>query len=302
MHVVHLDGLDLNLLRLLDALLTEGSVSRAAERIGVSQSAASHALQRLREHLGDPILLRAARGMVLTERARQMREPLRHALAELSRAIAPPSFSPAAEKRVFQLIAADYAQCLLLPPLLSRLAEEAPGVGLMVLPFTDTIERDLSEDRGELALVVQYEEQPGLRVQAVLRERFVCAVRRDHPQAEAAATLDGYLQLKHVRVAPRGRQGSLVDALLDSSGRSRQISVSVPSFLAAPYLVASTDLVATLPERLALQLQQWLPLRLFEPPLPLPGFALSMLWDERLENDPSHRWLRELIRGIAKQV
>jgi DNA-binding transcriptional LysR family regulator len=121
----------------------------------------------------------------------------------------------------------------------------------------------------------------------VLRERFVCAVRSDHPQAEEAATLEGYLRLKHVRVAPRGRQGSLVDALLDSSGLSRQISVSVPSFLSAPYLVANTDLVATLPERLAVHLKRWLPLRLFEPPLPLPGFALSMLWDERTENDPS---------------
>lgn len=302
MHGVHLDSLDLNLLRLLDALLNEGSVSRAAERVGLSQSAASHALQRLREHLQDPLLVRAARGMVLTQRARDMREPLRRALAELARAVSPPSFSPAAERRVFQVIAADYAQCILIPPLLARLGQEAPGVGLMILPFTDAIERDLAEERGELALVVQYEDQPGLRVQAVLRERFVCAVRRDHPRADEAATLDGYLSLKHVRVAPRGRQGSLVDTLLDSSGRSRQIRISVPSFLAAPYLVASTDLVATLPERLALQLAQWLPLRLFEPPLPLPGFALSMLWNERLENDPSHRWLRELIRSITKPM
>lgn len=302
MHVVHLGGLDLNLLRLLDALLAEGSVSRAAERVGLSQSAASHALQRLREHLGDPLLVRAARGMVLTQRALQMREPLRRTLEELERIVTPPSFAPDKERRVFQLIAADYAMCILLPPLLARLAEEAPGVGLEVQPFTDAVERDLSEGRGELALVVQFEEQPGLRVQAVLRERFLCAVRRDHPQAEAAATLDGYLQLKHVRVAPRGRQGSLVDALLDSSGLSRQITVSVPSFLSAPYLVASTDLIATLPERLARQLQRWLPLRVFEPPLPLPGFALSMLWNERMENDPSHRWLRELIRGIARQV
>lgn len=302
MHVVHLEALDLNLLRLLDALLSEGSVSKAAERVGLSQSAASHALSRLRDYLQDPLLVRSARGMALTQRAKEMREPLRRALTELARAVAPPVFSPATEQRVFQVIAADYAQCILVPRLLARLGQEAPGVSLVVLPFTDAIERELLEDRGELAMVVQYDDQPGLRVQAVLRERFVCAVHREHPHADEAATLDGYLRLRHVRVAPRGRQGSLVDSLLDQSGRSRQIGVSVPSFLVAPFLVANTELVATLPERLAQELAAWLPLRLFEPPLELPGFTLSMLWNERLEHDPSHRFLRELIRDIAKSA
>lgn len=303
MHPVHLDSLDLKSLRLLDALLSECNVSRAAVRVGLSQSAASHALARLRERLGDPLLVRTSEGMSLTPRARDIQEPLHRALDALERAVAPPAaFIPATERRTFNLIAADYAQCILLPRLLERLEREAPGIALSVLPFTDNVERHLGQGLGDLALVVQYDEVPGLRVQAVLRERLVCAVRRDHPEIGATLSLEDFLRLQHVRVAPRGRAGSTVDTVLSGRGQSRQIRVSVPSFLSAPYLVARTDLVVTLADRLARQLAEWLPLRLFEPPLPLPGFTLSMLWDARQENDPGHRWLRAMIRKVAKQA
>ncbi|WP_224248216.1 LysR family transcriptional regulator [Hyalangium gracile] len=300
---MHLDSLDLKSLRLLDAILSEGSVSKAAARIGLSQSAASHALARLRDRLGDPLLVRSAEGMSLTPRARELQEPLHRALEALERAVAPPAaFAPATERRTFHLIAADYAQCILLPPLLEQLEHEAPGIGLSVLPFTDHIERQLSQGLGDLALVVQYDKVPGLRVQAILRERLVCVVRRDHSEIRDTLSLEDFLRLQHVLVAPRGRRGSTVDSLLSERGQSRRIRVSVPSFLAAPYLVARTDLLVTLADRLARQLAEWLPLRLFEPPLPLPGFTLSMLWDARLENDPGHRWLRALIRRIARQA
>lgn len=303
MHAVHLETLDLNLLHLLDALLAERSVSKAAARVGLSQSAASHALRRLRAHLDDPLLVRTAQGMALTERAQRMREPLRRALEDLAHALAPPpAFSPATEKRTFFIIAADYAQCVLLPPLLRALEASAPDITLTILPFTDAIERELSERRADLALVVQYDPHPGLCVQAVLRERLLCVVRRDHPQIQDDLTLDAFLRLRHVRIAPRGRAGSVVDSALDAGGHTRRVSVSVPNFLSAPYLVARTDLVVTLAERLARQLAAWLPLRLFEPPLPLPGFTLSMLWDAQLDADPASRWLREQIRLVAKGV
>jgi DNA-binding transcriptional LysR family regulator len=300
-----LSSTDLNLFVAFDALVAEGNVTRAAERVGLTQPAMSHALARLRKLIGDPLFVRTSVGMSPTPRALELVVPVRRALGEIDRALRePPAFDPASAERSFTLAAVDFGSLVVLPPLLARLRKEAPGVDLMVRQLrNDAIERQLAEDEVDVAIGVLHDEAPPWMIQRRLfDDGFVCVVRADHPTAKGPLTLEEYLALDHALIAPRGKRGGYVDRELTRLGKKRRVVVTVPHFLVAPVLVAESDLVLTLPERVAKSMANMLPLRIIEPPIELRRFSMTAYWHERQSNDPAHGWLRGVISEVCKDV
>ena len=303
MRDVHgLAGVDLNLLVALDALLTERHVTRAANRLGLTQPAASHALARLRTLLGDTLLVRGAAGRLEpTPRAEALAPVVRRALAELAQAVrGPDAFDPAAAQRRFVIGSADYAQLVLLPGLAARLSRIAPGVDLTITHIPPGAPAAMAAAELDLALGPPRPEwATALRGSHLFDEQYVCLVRGGHPAAPRRLTLARYCQLDHLLIAPRGTPGSMVDDALAALGHRRRVAVSVPHFLVAPHVVAATDLIVTCPARMALHFAGPLGLVTLAPPVPLRGFPVHQHWHERTHHDPAHRWLREQIAAVA---
>jgi DNA-binding transcriptional LysR family regulator len=295
-----LASIDLNLLVALDALLAERSVTRAAARVALTQPAMSRTLSRLRELLGDPLLVRTPRGMQLTARGELMIEPVRHALEAIDRAIVQPvAFEPARAKRRFIVATSDYVQSVLLPGALRRLTREAPHVEIQVRPVFGELARLLESDRADLVIGVVFDGAAGFYRQALFRDRLVCVVRKDHPRVGSSMDLDLYLDLPHLLIAPRGRRGGIVDDELERRGLSRRVAVRLPYYLAAPHVVAQSDLCLTLAERVARAACETLPLRQLEVPLQLPEMVVTQFWHARANDDPAHVWLRSTMFDAA---
>jgi DNA-binding transcriptional LysR family regulator len=298
-----LSGLNLNLLRYLDALLAEASVSKAASRLGVTQSAMSHALRQLREVLGDELLVRGHNGMALTPRPQVLVGPLRRSLVELQRVLSLESgFQPATASRHFTLATVDYFALTLLPSLVELLEREAPGVDIHVRPFDHRRAAVLLES-GEVDLVIGAypEAAPGLRQHKLFTESFACLVRRDHPQVKHQLSLEQYLRLNHALISPRGEGVSVVDAALAQLGHSRRIMLRLPYFVIAPPIIARSDMVLTAPRRLIERFAQVYPLQVLDPPVELPPFSVFQLWHERFDGDPAHQWLRDTAARAARR-
>jgi DNA-binding transcriptional LysR family regulator len=306
MHTVHdldLAAIDLNALVVLDALLAERHVTRAAAKVGLSQSAVSHALARLRALLGDPLLVRGPRGaLVATPRAEAIAPALRQALDGVRTAIrGEPRFDPATVRRSFRIGTGDYAELILLPRLVARLAREAPGVDLWVVPVPDDTAAALAAGAIDLAIGVWGAPSwpAGLYQRGLFDEDFRCVVRAGHPATAQRLTLARFCELDHLLVAPRGTPGGTVDNQLAALGRTRRVAVRVPHFLIAPHVIAASDLVVTIATRLARLYAEPLGLELIAPPLDLPPFTVSMVWHERAHHDPGHRWLRERLVEVG---
>lgn len=295
-----LSQLDANLLVVLDALLREVSVTRAARRVGLSQSAMSHALARLRDHLGDPLLVRAGRVMVLTPRAEALAPRVHRVVGEMETIFAADApFSPAELDRAFRVNTTDHVQFLLVPALDTRLGREAPGVDLYIGSITRGTFDELRAGSIDAAIGVFADVPPDVAQEALFEDRFVCVVRADHPVVKRKLTLEQYASLPHLLVAPRGEPRGLIDDLLATHGLGRRVARAVPHFLVAPFLAASSDYVLTLSERLATQMAETLPLRLLEPPLDIAPYTLTLVWHQRNDGDAAHAWLRRCIAEVA---
>lgn len=287
---------DLNLLIALDALLAEGSVARAARRLRLSPSAMSRTLTRLREATGDPLLVRAGRGLVPTPRALELRDrvgPLAEAAVAMLRPVVAPDLS--ALDREFVLRCSDGFAESFGPALLRRIALEAPAVRLRFMAKTEKDSELLRQGRVDIETgVLGGGQGPELRVQALFRDEFIGVVHPGHPLARRPAGLEDYLAARHVQVARRDRGGGPVDGALQALGMRRDLAVTVGGFAPALTLVREMDLVATVPARHTLALRGGL----VDFPLPfaLEGIAVSMMWHPRHEADPGHRWLRGLLR------
>lgn len=298
-----LNSLDLNLLVVLRALLTERHVTRAATRIGLSQSATSHALTRLRDLYGDALLVRSGRGFLLTPRAERLLPALERGLTDLSATLeAEPTFDPRTARNTFRLAAADYTQAVMLGPLLRTLEAEAPRVDLLVVNVPDIEDQTLS---GRVDMGVQVTNRPstqGVSTQHSFDDDFVCLVRPDHPRIRGQLTLERYLLERHVVVAPSGTAGSVVDTELAKMGLERRVATRVTNFLIAPIVVAETDYVSTMPRRLGVRLAERYGLRALEPPLLLPSFGFVLIWHPRLDLDPAQVWFRQMFARVCKSL
>ncbi|WP_296597093.1 LysR family transcriptional regulator [Phenylobacterium sp.] len=290
---------DLNLLVTLDVLLEEGSVAGAARRLRLSPSAMSRALARLREVTGDPLLVRAGRGLTPTPRADALRAEVRD-LVQGAQAVLRPAerTDPATLVRAFTLRASDGFVENFGPGLIARVQAEAPGVRLNFLQKPDKDSAPLREGRVDLeTAVVDHAVGPELRAQALFRDRLVGAVRHEHPLARGEVTLAGYRAARHVVVSRSGLEDEAVDLPFLPPGLDRRIACVVGGFAAALALARRADLVATVPMRHTAVLREGL--ATFELPTPPAPFTISMLWHPRLDADPAHRWLRGLVREVC---
>ncbi len=295
---VRLAGIDLNLLTSLDAVLETQNLTVAAKRLGLTQPAVSHALKRLRELLGDPLLVRTKRGMQPTPRALELRSAVRDALAAAAVVLqAAPAFDPATSQRVFAIALPDQSAFQILPQLANRLTD-APGIRIDVRPMEhERVREELPRDL-DLAISVFRDAPAGMRDQVLFEEDFVCVLRKGSPAARGTFDLARYLACRHVLIAPRGVIGSPLDDLLAKKGHARALSMLVPHFLVAPHIVAATDLVWTAPQRLAKAFAEQLPLTIRDVPFKVPGFSIIMRWHIRLDRDPGLIWLRETLMKL----
>lgn len=290
---------DLNLLITLDVLLAEGSVAGAARRLRLSPSAMSRALARLRETTGDPLLVRAGRGLVPTPRAIELRDQVSR-LVQDARAVLRPveALDPARLARSFVLRTSEGFVENFGAALIARVGAEAPGVRLRFLPKPDKDSAPLREGLVDLETgVIGRATAPELRVQALFRDRFIGVVREGHPLCAGEVTPARYAAGRHVLVARQGVERGPVDEALKAVGLERQVATTVGGFSTALALVRSTDLIASVPERHTGLLRAGL--FSFALPVPVPEITVSMLWHPRLDGDPAHRWLRGVVRGVC---
>lgn len=292
--------LDLNLLVTLDALLSEQNVTRAARLLNLAQPTVSLQLGRLREILDDPLLLPGPRGMSPTERARELRWPLREALVALEGALSPgATFEPALSNQIWKVAASDYAATALVWPSLALLRRQAPNTRLALLnKHPANLANDLENGQLDLALHTRDDAPPKLRHKSLVHERYVVAGRRGHPALATRLSLKAFCGLEHAVMSPTGAGfvGS-TDQALAAKGLERRVVLSVSNFNSLVSALAYSDLVAVVPERLV---RDEPALHVQVPPLAIPGFEMLMLWPERLHRDPAHMWLRDLIASTLQ--
>jgi DNA-binding transcriptional LysR family regulator len=298
-----LRGINLNLLAAFDALLRERSVTRAARRMGVTQSAMSGSLAQLRELFDDQLFRRAAHGIEPTPRALALAQPIHAGLTMLQQALTPSAFDARVSQRRFVLAASDYVEFVLMPPLLARLSREAPSVRIEVRPW-GLHEVPSLLARGEADLMVGfYDELPAHHAQQLLfDEEYTCIVRKRHPRIRRKPTLEAWLKESHVLVSQRGDSPGSVDRALAARKLQRTVAARVSHFLMVPVLVARTDLVAALSARVVAAFAVPLGLFTFAPPIVLPAGRVGQVWHEQMERDDGHRWLRELIADVSREL
>ncbi|HXL28902.1 MAG TPA: LysR family transcriptional regulator [Bradyrhizobium sp.] len=302
---MNLTALDLNLLVALDALLLEANVSRAAMRIGLSQPAASHALQRLRDVLGDPLLVRVGARMELTPRAQTLRGPLAQVLDQVRGLLIPDDFDAASSERQFRLMMPDLAVELLVPPLMEKIAALAPNVRLDIVPWRGSA-IITAEFARTIDLVISIGNAfKGFHRQLLYTDRDALAVRRGHAIGAKLKRRDVFLNARHVAVVIRGQNEDLIDGWLRAKGLERRVALVVPGYIEALHIVARTDLVAFVPGRLIAALTKPLSLTTVTPPLD-PGIDEQfMFYPTRAQMDPGSIWLRKLMletgRGLDRR-
>jgi DNA-binding transcriptional LysR family regulator len=299
---MNLAALDLNLLVALDALLLEANVSRAAVRIGLSQPAASHALQRLRDLIGDPLLVRNGARMELTPRAQALRGPLAQALDQVRGLFIPDDFDAARSERQFRLMMPDLAVELLMPPLMEKITKLAPHLRIDVVPWRGPAIFN-AEFARTIDLVISIGDAfKGFHRQLLYTDSDALAVRRGHPVGSKLRRRDAFLNARHVAVVIRGQNEDLVDGWLRSNGIERHIALVVPGYIEALHVTARTDLVAFVPRRLIGALSKQLALTTVAPPLD-PGIDEQFMFHPtRAQMDPGSIWLRNIMLGIGREM
>ena len=293
--------IDLNLLVVLDALLDERNVTRAAARLGYTQPTISGMLTRLRDLFGDPLFVRTQRGLLATPRAQALAAPLKQLLADSQRLVARDVFDPASAKATFSISSNDYMQQALLVPLIKVLRDEARHVRIAITPpIIEGLAEALARGQIDLAITIPEFAVSDLRSRLLYREHYVVAVRPQHPLARRAAmTVERFCNYDHLVVSPTG--GSFegpTDQALARLQLRRKVRYSVPSFLLLPEMLQTDDLVALVPSRLLSENNKRLVV--LNPPVDVPGFDVIAVWHPRVDKDIAHRWLRGRLVNIAK--
>lgn len=323
MNLVHFNALDLNLLRVFDALIEERSVTRAGERLGLTQSAISHALNRLRYVLDDELFVRGPEGMRPTPRAAEMAPQLRQGLLHLQHALTPADFAPAQSDRRFTMICGEYVGTVLMPALIARLRATAPNAEFRIRPSNMGVAEALLAGRADLAIGSFRRLPEWFGCEPLFNETRVWVVGADHPAAWRELTLERLAGLPHLLISATGEDehavaGYVVDhglerlvmrsevgllqGALSARGLSRVVGLTTPHFLAALAVVSQSDMAAPLPRRLATAFAGAYRLKLFEPPYPSPSFEIMALWHREHGSDPAIQWLRSVVREVAAEL
>ncbi|WP_434747737.1 LysR family transcriptional regulator [Pantoea sp. Lu_F5_004] len=298
----HLLNVDLNLLKTLDVLLDERSVTRAAERLSLTQPAVSGMLTRLRESFDDPLFIRAQRGIVPTLRALELAGPVKAILAEVGELLQPQQFDPAKSQMTLHVAATDYALSAVIVPFIAHLRREAPSIRVAVVPVNnETLSGQFEHGQVDVALLTPETTPPALHKRQLFNEEYVCLLSENHPLAGSATlSLDEFCEQDHALVSwPGGNFQGITDQALAAIGRARRVTLSVCSFLVLPEILRVTDLVGVVPKRLVVDTSG---LVMLSPPLIIPGFSKIMAWHDRTHHHKGHEWLRERLASVAKTV
>lgn len=290
-----LQTLDLNLLKAFSILMEERNVSKAAEHLAITQPAMSGVLARLRDSFDDPLFVRVQRGVVPTNRALELAPQVKKVLNEVEQLLQPPQFDPTKAELTVRIACTDYAMRAVIVPFLCLLKIQAPKIKVAVLAINESLVQNQLEQRQiDFALVTPDFQAPDIHAQNLYDERYICAVRHNHPIAQQTElTLEQFCQLEQALISYHGCSFSgVTDKALQAMGLQRNVSLSVQNFIILPELLEQSDLLAVVPERLITHLDN---LKRFKPPLKIQGFTKTLIWHERTHKDPAYRWIRELI-------
>lgn len=300
---MNLAAVDLNLLVAFDLLLAQRSVRGAARVAGVTPSAMSHTLGRLRLLFGDELLVRAGPALVPTPRAEALTVPVREALEGVRRALTPPArFDPGRCTQAFRVVCTDHVSMVLLPRVAKAMSTLAPQAALYERPLLPTVMDELRAGEVDVAIGVFPEATPEMRSRRLFTDGFVTVGRWDHPRLRDTLSLDQFLAEGHLLVAPRGTPVGAIDEVLAARGLARRVVRTVPHFLSALWQVGEGDLLLTVSRRLVAAVSGRLPLRTFPTPVAMPGYTIHALWHPRLEAAPDHDWFRGLLSAAALEM
>ena len=297
---MHISDLEMTQLRLLEAIAETGSLSAAANLVELSQSAASHSLARLRKVSGDPLFVRAGQRMLPTPYGEQLCETARHALQTLRDGLrGPRSFDPSTSSRIFSIYMSEAGQLVLLPKLLAYLREVAPGVRLRVNRVPEDNPGSALE-LGEVDLAIGHitTMTTGFHGRKLVQEQYVCIACRENLQFRTGVTLEGYKSALHAIADNSGMAHWIVDRALEVNGIKRQIGLVVPEFLALPFVIHGSNLIATVPKRVADRFSELLPIKVMPLPIKLNHYDVMLLWHERAHEDAANRWLRHTMVAL----
>lgn len=300
-------NVDLHLLACLDALLTERQVTRAAERMNMTQPGMSNALARLRQTFQDPLLVRTSQGMVPTERALELAESVRAALTHVDAALANRGeFVPGKARVTYRIAISDYVSLLVLPALMEKVLKEAPGIKVVTSASDAKRFREWLEE-GEIHLAIGYfaELANGMHASELLTDEMCCIARDGHPALRGKVTLERYIEQPHLLMVGGSQAATfeqMTDGALGGLGLTRRIVMRVPNLLVVPPIVAASDMIATVPKQLARRYSESLSLQIIDLPFEVPTYRLSMVWHERTQHDGGQGWLRQKIRSVAQSL
>ena len=297
---MQLKDIDLNLLVVFNELFKQRRVSAVAEVLGLSQPAVSNSLKRLRRLLGDELYIHTPRGMTLTPYAEQLAEPIAYALSALESTLSQSTtFDPASSNRRFTVSMTDIGEIYFVPELMDALNKQAPGVAISTIRNTAVNLRDEMENgRVDLAIGLLPHLKANFFQRRLFRQRYVCVFRKNHPLDSKELTLDQFTAAEHVVVIAAGTGHGKVDEILESQGVSRRVKLTVPHFVGMGHILQKTDLIATLPERLAAKLAEPFGLTYAAHPASLPEIAINLLWHSKMHRDIGNQWLRSLVFTI----
>ncbi len=295
---------DLNLLPVFVALMEERSVTRAAQRLGLTQPALSNALTRLRTTMRDPLFVRERYGIRPTEMAEKLAPVIAEALARIENVIlVQQEFDPARAARLLTIAPNSHLEFVLVPGIVARLRDLAPGIRLRLTPYgSDLAETGVVSGTTAMVLGRIVDPPDSLVVQHLMDETLACVVRADHPEIGASISREQFERLRHVNVLPPGRLRAGLFQALQRQGLKREVAVSVTHFLAVPEIVAITDYCATLPRLICCHLARDPRLKVLPTPVDLGTFPVEMAWLVRYRHDPAHRWLRSLVGDVARDL
>ncbi len=294
-----LDTIEIRLLQVFDAIYKTRSVTEAAVSLNLGQPAVSVALSKLRHHFGDPLFVRTSVGMEPTPFGAGLVRPVRSVLEALEVVMGQQnSFDPATSKRLFRICMTDISQLVLLPRLWKKLRAAAPSIRIDVLPLTNDIARLLESGEADLALGLVPQLQAGFYQNVLFSQQFACMVSAHHPRIQTELRLTQFVSENHAVVSSCGAAPQMLDQAIERLGLKRKISLNIPNFIGAALVVEHTDLILTIPERLADVLQGRAAVRIFPVPFQLPSYDVKQHWHERFHHDPGSQWLRRVVTDL----